>query len=313
MFHTEPLYHPLSPYCRTRMLSGLPTSLPFSLARKVDLLVGSSSKKSLPLSTLSSSPFFLTGEGYHRGCKQTQHRLHSHQASMASDQATVPPSSTAPAIFGTGISQEPTAGGSASCLEDLRWSPTFTQELPADPSAENRVRQVHGAMFSYVQPTPTGTEPNLVAFSASTSRLIGLEKSEAMRPEFAMVFSGNAPIPNTKTYAQCYGGHQFGSWAGQLGDGRAICLGEVLNPASKVRWELQLKGAGKTPYSRMADGRAVLRSSLREFVASEAMAALGIPTTRALSLVATGDQVLRGTYGSFSFCRHWYSSLKCMA
>lgn len=181
-----------------------------------------------------------------------------------------------------------------SSLENLRWSPTFIAELPGDPSLDNKVREVRGSLFSYVQPTPTGTEPSLVAFSASVCELIGIDESEVYRPEFSMLFSGNAPIPNVRAYAQCYGGHQFGSWAGQLGDGRAICLGEVYNPRNKKRWELQLKGAGKTPYSRMADGRAVLRSSLREFVASEAMSALGVPTTRALSLVATGDQVVRG-------------------
>jgi uncharacterized protein YdiU (UPF0061 family) len=93
-------------------------------------------------------------------------------------------------------------------------------------------------------------------------------------------------------YAACYGGHQFGTWAGQLGDGRAITLAEVVN-AKGDSWEIQLKGAGKTPYSRTADGRAVLRSSLRELVCSEAMFHLGIPTTRALSLVLTGEPVMR--------------------
>jgi uncharacterized protein YdiU (UPF0061 family) len=96
-------------------------------------------------------------------------------------------------------------------------------------------------------------------------------------------------------YAQCYGGHQFGVWAGQLGDGRAITLGEVLNNQGE-RWELQLKGAGKTPYSRTADGLAVLRSSVREFLCSEAMHHLGIPTTRALCLVTTGQGVLRDMF-----------------
>ena len=96
-------------------------------------------------------------------------------------------------------------------------------------------------------------------------------------------------------YAQCYGGHQFGMWAGQLGDGRAITLGEVLNSKSQ-RWELQLKGAGKTPYSRFADGLAVLRSSIREFLCSEAMHGLGIPTTRALCLVTTGNYVTRDMF-----------------
>src|SRR5690606_18294000 len=96
-------------------------------------------------------------------------------------------------------------------------------------------------------------------------------------------------------FASNYGGHQFGHWAGQLGDGRAISLGEV-RAASGERLELQLKGAGPTPYSRHADGRAVLRSSIREFLCSEAMHHLGIPTTRALSLVASGDTVVRDMF-----------------
>lgn len=111
-------------------------------------------------------------------------------------------------------------------------------------------------------------------------------------------------------YAQCYGGHQFGMWAGQLGDGRAISLGEVLN--SKLeRWELQLKGSGKTPYSRFADGLAVLRSSIREFLCSEAMHYLGIPTTRALCLVTTGKYVTRDMFYEYVlvFYLFIYSSL----
>ncbi len=114
-------------------------------------------------------------------------------------------------------------------------------------------------------------------------------------PLFAEVFGGNALLDGMEPYAANYGGHQFGQWAGQLGDGRAITLGEVLN-ASGQRWELQLKGAGPTPYARRADGRAVLRSSIREFLCSEAMHHLGVPTTRALSLVLTGDQVLRDMF-----------------
>lgn len=113
-------------------------------------------------------------------------------------------------------------------------------------------------------------------------------------------------------YAQCYGGHQFGMWAGQLGDGRAMTLGEILNSNSE-RWELQLKGAGKTPYSRFADGLAVLRSSVREFLCSEAMHHLGIPTTRALSLVTTGNLVTRDMFyeyaiasSTFTFFYHLY-------
>jgi uncharacterized protein YdiU (UPF0061 family) len=117
--------------------------------------------------------------------------------------------------------------------------------------------------------------------------LLGLENS----PELVQVLAGNRVVRGMAPYAACYGGHQFGTWAGQLGDGRAITLGEVRH-AGKT-WELQLKGAGPTPYSRTADGRAVLRSSLRELVCSEAMFHLGVPTTRALSLVLTGQPVMR--------------------
>ena len=106
-----------------------------------------------------------------------------------------------------------------------------------------------------------------------------------------VVLGGGQVVEGMDPYAQRYGGHQFGNWAGQLGDGRAITLGEV-QLATEVL-ELQLKGAGSTPYSRFADGKAVLRSSIREFLCSEAMHHLGVPTTRALSLVSTGEMVLR--------------------
>jgi uncharacterized protein YdiU (UPF0061 family) len=109
------------------------------------------------------------------------------------------------------------------------------------------------------------------------------------------VLAGNRLVPGMQPYAACYGGHQFGSWAGQLGDGRAITLGETIN-ARGERFELQLKGAGPTPYSRTADGRAVMRSSVREFLCSEAMHHLGVPTTRALALCATGEQVMRDMF-----------------
>ena len=126
--------------------------------------------------------------------------------------------------------------------------------------------------------------------------MLGLDPAEAARPAFAAIFAGAAPLPAAgRPYAACYGGHQFGSWAGQLGDGRAINLGDVVCPDGS-RLELQLKGAGRTPYSRFADGRAVLRSSLREYVMSEHMAALGVATTRALSLVATGSPVERDQF-----------------
>jgi uncharacterized protein YdiU (UPF0061 family) len=116
---------------------------------------------------------------------------------------------------------------------------------------------------------------------------LGFSDEDIQSKEFLLYVTGNANIENSKPFAMCYAGHQFGNWAGQLGDGRAINLGEIKN------WALQLKGAGPTPYSRTADGLAVLRSSIREYLCSEAMHHLGVPSTRALSLSLTGDQVLR--------------------
>ena len=156
------------------------------------------------------------------------------------------------------------------------------------------MRQVHGACWSSVNPTPVD-QPSVVAYSAEMAKRLGLSKNDCQSPQFAEVFAGNSMLDGMVPFATCYGGHQFGGWAGQLGDGRAISLGEVVN-ADGERWELQLKGAGPTPYSRHADGRAVLRSSIREFLCSEAMHHLGVPTTRALSLVLTGERVLRDMF-----------------
>src|SRR5581483_9773454 len=114
---------------------------------------------------------------------------------------------------------------------------------------------------------------------------LGLESPSETELE---ILAGNR-VDGLQPYAANYGGHQFGQWAGQLGDGRAITLGEIVTGTGE-RWELQLKGAGPTPYARTADGRAVLRSSIREFLCSEAMHHLGVPTTRALCLVGTGEQ-----------------------
>jgi uncharacterized protein YdiU (UPF0061 family) len=170
----------------------------------------------------------------------------------------------------------------------------FVQELPGDPDASNRRRQVLHAAWSAVTPTPVAA-PRLLAHAPDVAALVGFDEAFVRSPDFAEVFGGNALLPGMAPYAACYGGHQFGNWAGQLGDGRAITLGEVVNPRGE-RWELQLKGAGPTPYSRTADGRAVLRSSIREFLCSEAMHHLGVPTTRALSLVVTGDAVVRDMF-----------------
>ncbi len=168
------------------------------------------------------------------------------------------------------------------------------ESLPGDPLSDRRPRQVYGALWSKVQPTPVPA-PRLVAHSPEVAALLGLDEATLRSPEGVQVLAGNALWPGMVPYAANYGGHQFGNWAGQLGDGRAIVLGELLAPDGG-HYEVQLKGAGPTPYSRRADGRAVLRSSIREFLCSEAMHHRGVPTTRALSLVATGDTVLRDMF-----------------
>lgn len=176
----------------------------------------------------------------------------------------------------------------------LRFDNRFSTELPGEDPAVNRPRQVEGLLWSAVSPTPVAA-PSVLAASSVLASQLGLEDADLESTWFAQVFSGNSVLPGMRPIATNYGGHQFGHWAGQLGDGRAISLGDCVNNAGQ-RWELQLKGAGPTPYSRSADGRAVLRSSLREFVCSEAMHALGVPTTRALSLVATGEPVVRDMF-----------------
>lgn len=179
-------------------------------------------------------------------------------------------------------------------LDALQFDNKFLRELPADVETENFRRQVKGACYSKVLPTPVA-KPQLVAYSREVAEMLDLDMEQVDREQFTRIFSGNELLEGMDPYAMCYGGHQFGNWAGQLGDGRAINLGEVIN-RNNERWSLQLKGAGPTPYSRSADGLAVLRSSVREFLCSEAMHHLGIPTTRALSLVLTGEEVLRDMF-----------------
>ncbi|SIR01099.1 protein adenylyltransferase SelO [Solilutibacter tolerans] len=176
----------------------------------------------------------------------------------------------------------------------LQFDNRFPAGLPGDPEQTNQLRLVEGAVWSAVQPTPVA-DPRVLAVSTEMLQTLGLSEADAATSEFAQIFGGNALLEGMLPHASNYGGHQFGHWAGQLGDGRAITLGEVVAPDGR-QWELQLKGAGPTPYSRRADGRAVLRSSIREFLCSEAMHHLGIPTTRALSLVATGDGVVRDMF-----------------
>ncbi|WP_296311155.1 protein adenylyltransferase SelO [Winogradskyella sp. UBA3174] len=167
---------------------------------------------------------------------------------------------------------------------------TFSRELPSDSVEENTRRKVFEATHSYVSPR-LPKKPQLIHASKEMVNAIGLDKDAINSNDFLEVFSGSKVYPKTKPYAMAYAGHQFGNWAGQLGDGRAINLFEVVH--NQKRWALQLKGSGETPYSRQGDGLAVLRSSVREYLCSEAMYHLGVPTTRALSLMFSGDDVLR--------------------
>ncbi len=179
-------------------------------------------------------------------------------------------------------------------LDALTFDNRFIRELPADLETKNETRQVLGTCYSNVLPTPV-REPRTVAIAKEVADLLDLSEDVCESDDFAQVFAGNRLAKGMEAYATCYGGHQFGEWAGQLGDGRAINLGEVVNSKNQ-HWTLQLKGAGKTPYSRRSDGLAVLRSSVREFLCSEAMHHLGVPTTRALSLVLTGEHVVRDMF-----------------
>ena len=176
------------------------------------------------------------------------------------------------------------------------------------------------AFYTRLMPTPLPT-PYFVAASAPAAALIGLDATRLAEADFVELLSGNAVAQQSQPLAAVYSGHQFGVWAGQLGDGRAILLGDIATENGPM--ELQLKGAGATPYSRMGDGRAVLRSSIREFLCSEAMAALGIPTSRALAIMGSNQGVMRETvetaavvtrmapsfvrFGSFE---HWFSRKK---
>jgi uncharacterized protein YdiU (UPF0061 family) len=182
----------------------------------------------------------------------------------------------------------------AADLSTREFDDSFIRALSSDPETRNFVRQVPGVNYSRV--TPTGVSaPRLLAWSADCAALLGLTRPRDDTDLAVEILAGNRLLPTMQPYAARYGGHQFGAWAGQLGDGRAITLGELC-PRSGECWELQLKGAGRTPYSRTADGRAVLRSSMREFLCSEAMHFLGVPSTRALSLVGTGDVVVRDMF-----------------
>lgn len=176
----------------------------------------------------------------------------------------------------------------------LKFDNRFVHALPCDPSDAPHSRPVLHACYSRVQPVRP-SQPELVSVAWDVAEMLELDPAWVKSSTFVQAFSGHTLLEGMEPFAMCYGGHQFGHWAGQLGDGRAINLGELVTSQGD-HWMLQLKGAGPTPYSRHADGFAVLRSSVREFLCSEAMHHLGIPTTRALSLVKTGDAVVRDMF-----------------
>ncbi|GMR15954.1 MAG: YdiU family protein [Gammaproteobacteria bacterium] len=184
--------------------------------------------------------------------------------------------------------------------------------------------------LSEVKPTPFKSESKLIHFNKSAAKLLDLKDGVEHEKFFTDIFSGKQPLQNAKPFAMLYAGHQFGHFNPQLGDGRAIIIAEVLNK-EKMKWELQLKGSGLTPYSRDGDGRAVLRSTIREYLCSEAMHGLGIPTTRALSIIGSADEVYRENiesgailtrlapshirFGSFEvfYYRHQYDQIRTLA
>lgn len=178
-------------------------------------------------------------------------------------------------------------------LERARFENRFVATLPGDTTGDRTPRATPNAAYALTPPTPVAA-PQIRIVSPEMAALFGATPADFDSSD-AAVLAGNRVLPALQPYAACYAGHQFGHWAGQLGDGRAITLTEILDTENRA-WELQLKGAGRTPYSRRGDGRAVLRSSIREYVASEAFAHLGVPTTRALALLTTGDDVMRDMF-----------------
>jgi uncharacterized protein YdiU (UPF0061 family) len=158
---------------------------------------------------------------------------------------------------------------------------------------DNRYARLPAAFYRRLEPTPLAA-PYLVSVSDDAAALLDLDATEIRSEHFLNMLAGNLVPAGAEPLAMLYAGHQFGHFVPQLGDGRAILLGEIVN-AKKERWTLQLKGAGETPFSRTADGRAVLRSTIREYLCSEAMHALGIPTTRALGIAGADETVYRET------------------
>jgi len=158
----------------------------------------------------------------------------------------------------------------------------------------NSYARLPDRFFARLAPTPVPA-PRLIRLNHDLSLHLGLDPARLSSPQGVEILAGNRVPEDAEPIAMAYAGHQFGTWVPQLGDGRAILLGEVIDRDS-VRRDIQLKGAGRTPFSRMGDGRAVLGPVLREYIVSEGMAALGIPTTRALAAVTTGERIMRETF-----------------
>ena len=177
-------------------------------------------------------------------------------------------------------------------LGNIKFTNDFISHFEGDTSGNLQPRQTPGVFWSKALPTPV-KEIKLLAWSEALADELEIGKPASQTD--LDILGGNQVTSSMYPYAACYAGHQFGNWAGQLGDGRAITFGERITSKGE-KWELQWKGAGPTAYSRRADGRAVLRSSVREYLMSEAMYCLGVPTTRALSLVSTGEPVLRDMF-----------------
>jgi len=158
---------------------------------------------------------------------------------------------------------------------------------------DNTYARLPEVFYRRVKPTALPV-PYLVSFNEKAAELIGIDPQEVTKPVFVEYFTGNKLLPGSEPISAIYAGHQFGTFVAQLGDGRAITLGEAVNESGE-RYDIQLKGAGLTPFSRMGDGRAVLRSTIREYLGSEAMHSLGIPTTRSLCITGSDAPVYRET------------------
>ena len=159
-------------------------------------------------------------------------------------------------------------------------------------SFDNTYARLPQSFYARLNPTPFSASPYLIHANPTAAELIKLDPEQCARPEFAALFGGSALAQGMEPLAMLYSGHQFGVYVPQLGDGRALLLGEATNERGE-RWDLHLKGAGMTPFSRDGDGRAVLRSTIREYLCCAAMQGLGIPTTQALCLVGSDDKVYR--------------------